>query len=58
MTANTNPHPLGTHEHHWPEMGGHLFGPWMNKDRKTKYRQCVHPYCTATEELDVSNAPA
>jgi hypothetical protein len=49
---------LGTHEHNWPDMGGHLFGEWMTKDRKTKWRKCVHPNCNATEELDVSHAPA
>lgn len=47
---------LSTHEHNWPQDGGHKWGTWMPKDRATKYRTCVHPNCDATEEKDVRNA--
>ena len=44
-------------EHDWPVKAGyHLYGPWMVYDKKTKYRVCVHPDCTATEKKDVSKA--
>lgn len=44
--------------HIWPEPGDHLWGPWFPKDRKTKWRQCLHPDCNAVDTLDVSKAPS
>lgn len=47
----SNEKELGSHEHKWPENGGHLYGPWFPKNRTQKYRQCVHPECSATETV-------
>jgi hypothetical protein len=53
---------LSTHEHNWPQSGGHMWTHWMNKSSRegtkppTRYRICVHPDCTASEEKETGNA--
>lgn len=39
--------------HEWPDaQEKHVYGEWMAKDKKTYYRMCVHPRCTASETMD------
>lgn len=40
-------------DHDWPaDSTEHVWGPWRAKTgppKPTRYRQCVHPSCSATE---------
>jgi hypothetical protein len=42
--------------HEWPTQEEHVWSKWMNADRKTKYRVCVHPKCNAVEYREASKS--